>query len=474
MEPKWDSIECPLCTHVTGSGKLAVTKHFSEHLEEISLSALPIQVYSNEVSEDGSQLGGSDNDSENPQESSHPNAKGKGKLTAIAENDPINEKWNNLCSTLFVYNLPSEVSEEELKAVFSKQQGYKRVFSKATQNFPLSFVEFDSTSSAMKAVLDLHGKPQSLKNGKGSVFLSFATNFLSQISELRTGDGWSDSGSKPSLSEDLPLPPGWAIFNQEKTHRLYYYNSETNVTRWQQPLFNPVYDPPPNMPPIHQEWTPLFEHAHQQWLYVNRETGRMQWEAPVINPVYHPPSNRPPIPPGWIPLYDHRHQRWYYVNQETGRTQWDAPGITQVALKEAAEKSAQEAKEQVVIAEEGQTAVISTQQEELMAASVAKKEKGDELLRENQHTIRVSTAKAGGEPSAQEEERAAREETRVLREEARVLREELQALREGIRAAQEAKQTARDENQTTQETKEQTTSETEKQAKDLSPSGKSP
>ncbi|KAM0464658.1 hypothetical protein ACHAPV_002492 [Trichoderma viride] len=431
-------------------------------------------VYSNEVSEDGSQLGGSDNDSENPQESSHPNAKGKGKLTAIAENDPINEKWNNLCSTLFVYNLPSEVSEEELKAVFSKQQGYKRVFSKATQNFPLSFVEFDSTSSAMKAVLDLHGKPQSLKNGKGSVFLSFATNFLSQISELRTGDGWSDSGSKPSLSEDLPLPPGWAIFNQEKTHRLYYYNSETNVTRWQQPLFNPVYDPPPNMPPIHQEWTPLFEHAHQQWLYVNRETGRMQWEAPVINPVYHPPSNRPPIPPGWIPLYDHRHQRWYYVNQETGRTQWDAPGITQVALKEAAEKSAQEAKEQVVIAEEGQTAVISTQQEELMAASVAKKEKGDELLRENQHTIRVSTAKAGGEPSAQEEERAAREETRVLREEARVLREELQALREGIRAAQEAKQTARDENQTTQETKEQTTSETEKQAKDLSPSGKSP
>lgn len=474
MEPKWDSIECPFCKHVTGSGKLAVTKHLAEHLEEISLSALPIQVYSNEVSEDGSRLGDTDDDSEDHQENSRPNAKGKGKLTAIADNDPINETRNNPCSTLFVYNLPSEVSEEELKAVFSKQKGYKGVFFKATQNFPLSFVKFDSTSSAMKAVLDLHGKPQSLlKNGRGGVLLSFASNFLSQFGELRSGEDRLDAWPEVSASESTPYPPGWDVLMQEKTHRIYYYNSQTNVTRWKQPLFNPAYDPPSNQPPIHQGWTPLFDHGHQQWLYASRETGRMQWEAPFFNPMYHPSPNRPPIPPGWITLYDHRYQRWYYVNQETKWSQWEAPDITQVALKEAAEKPALEAKEQVVLPEEGQMIFISKEEAKSMAAPVAKKETGDELLREDQQTLHVSAAKTERELSAQEEERAAREETRVLREEARVLREELQALKEGIRAAQ-TEQTARDEDRTAQKAKEQTTGEVEKRAKDLSPSDKSP
>ncbi|KAL7934246.1 hypothetical protein V8C35DRAFT_302120 [Trichoderma chlorosporum] len=55
MGPKWKSIKCPLCKEETGSGKLAVTNHISKHLEEISLSALPVEIDSNAESENSSE-----------------------------------------------------------------------------------------------------------------------------------------------------------------------------------------------------------------------------------------------------------------------------------------------------------------------------------------------------------------------------------------------------------------------------------
>lgn len=41
LAPDWVSIKCPLCQHNTASGKLSVTAHLSNHLEEISLAVLP-------------------------------------------------------------------------------------------------------------------------------------------------------------------------------------------------------------------------------------------------------------------------------------------------------------------------------------------------------------------------------------------------------------------------------------------------
>ncbi|KAL6866741.1 hypothetical protein J3F83DRAFT_715564 [Trichoderma novae-zelandiae] len=56
MEPQWESAQCALCKEQTGSGKMAVAMHFSKHLEEISLSALPVEVSPNAASEDSSEL----------------------------------------------------------------------------------------------------------------------------------------------------------------------------------------------------------------------------------------------------------------------------------------------------------------------------------------------------------------------------------------------------------------------------------
>ncbi|KAL1848887.1 hypothetical protein Daus18300_013446 [Diaporthe australafricana] len=62
MGPEWRMIECPLCRVETGSGKLSITRHMSDHLEEISLAALPVDCEFDEES-DGSEpdVDGKDN-----------------------------------------------------------------------------------------------------------------------------------------------------------------------------------------------------------------------------------------------------------------------------------------------------------------------------------------------------------------------------------------------------------------------------
>ncbi|KAH6949654.1 hypothetical protein BKA56DRAFT_289195 [Ilyonectria sp. MPI-CAGE-AT-0026] len=40
----WHSIECPFCLEPTGSGKVMIVKHLSNHMEEISLASLPAGV----------------------------------------------------------------------------------------------------------------------------------------------------------------------------------------------------------------------------------------------------------------------------------------------------------------------------------------------------------------------------------------------------------------------------------------------
>jgi hypothetical protein len=431
-----------------------------------------MSIYSNEASENGSEASNSDDDSESSQKKLQSKNKGKGKLTAVADHTSVNERQNIACSTLYVYNFPNEASEEELKTLFSTQQGYRKMLFRNTHTKPICFVEFRDTLSAIEALLNLHGQPQPLyETVKGGIHLSFANNFRQQLTELGIGDSWSDSEPKPLPSEVDSLPPRWGIFVQEKTHRLYYYNSETNVTYWQMPLFSPPYNPPPQMPSIYNGWIPVFDHGYQQWRYVNQETGRVQWEAPLVappvTPAYNPPPNRPPLPSEWIPLFDHGYQRWYYANKETGRVQWEAPGVRQIVPKEAAEratveKSTQEANSKAAVSAKGNFAVVPEKEEISIATLVTGRGDKDEAPEENQYALRVSTTETEGVPSAQEEERAAREEARILREEIQALREEARALREEIRSAQEAKQSTQDEGQTAQEAKTQIVSEAEK------------
>ncbi|KAI9802572.1 MAG: cell cycle RNA binding protein whi3 [Piccolia ochrophora] len=114
---------------------------------------------------------------------------------------PVNPADQNPpCNTLYVGNLPIDTSEDELKAMFSKQRGYKRLCFRTKQNGPMCFVEFEDVSFATKALNELYGHP--LHNSvKGGIRLSFSKNPLG----VRTGQ----SGNAPGLTN--PTSPHSAL-----------------------------------------------------------------------------------------------------------------------------------------------------------------------------------------------------------------------------------------------------------------------
>lgn len=114
---------------------------------------------------------------------------------------PVNPADQNPpCNTLYVGNLPLDTSEDELKAVFSKQRGYKRLCFRTKQNGPMCFVEFEDVSFATKALNELYGHP--LHNSvKGGIRLSFSKNPLG----VRTGQS-TNMGSASAITPSTPLP----------------------------------------------------------------------------------------------------------------------------------------------------------------------------------------------------------------------------------------------------------------------------
>ena len=106
---------------------------------------------------------------------------------------PVNPADQNPpCNTLYVGNLPIDTSEDELKAMFSKQRGYKRLCFRTKQNGPMCFVEFEDVSFATKALNELYGV-QLHNSVKGGIRLSFSKNPLG----VRAGQAGSGNPSTP-------------------------------------------------------------------------------------------------------------------------------------------------------------------------------------------------------------------------------------------------------------------------------------
>ena len=134
---------------------------------------------------------------------------------------------NPPCNTLYVGNLPIDTSEDELKAMFSKQRGYKRLCFRTKQNGPMCFVEFEDVSFATKALNDLYGYPLHNSAQRGGIRLSFSKNPLGVRNGQPGGMGGplsplSPSGQYPGMNgvgiqpfstangppPGIPAPPG--------------------------------------------------------------------------------------------------------------------------------------------------------------------------------------------------------------------------------------------------------------------------
>lgn len=114
----------------------------------------------------------------------------------ITSHPPANPADQNPpCNTLYVGNLPAQTSEDELKALFCRQRGYKRMCFRTKPQGPMCFVEFEDTHYATKALTELYGRALS-NSTKGGVRLSFSKNPLGVRSQ-----------NNPSNPGQVPKPP---------------------------------------------------------------------------------------------------------------------------------------------------------------------------------------------------------------------------------------------------------------------------
>ena len=160
---------------------------------------------------------------------------------------PVNPADQNPpCNTLYVGNLPIDTSEDELKMIFSKQRGYKRLCFRTKANGPMCFVEFEDISFATKALQGLYGHMLS-NSVKGGIRLSFSKNPLGVRSGQHNGmtspmsphgpmSGMNGYGGMQSFAAANGPPPGLAMppgLNNSMAHMqngLISYNGSSNTS----------------------------------------------------------------------------------------------------------------------------------------------------------------------------------------------------------------------------------------------------
>ncbi|KAG0175450.1 hypothetical protein DFQ28_009164 [Apophysomyces sp. BC1034] len=106
---------------------------------------------------------------------------------------------NPPCNTLYVGNLPPNTSEDELRQVFSRCKGYKRMCFRTKSQGPMCFVEFDDVVFATQAMNELQG--HCLSNSvKGGIRLSFSKN---PLFIKPNKDGLPTEGEKSELISNI-------------------------------------------------------------------------------------------------------------------------------------------------------------------------------------------------------------------------------------------------------------------------------
>lgn len=127
---------------------------------------------------------------------------------------------NPPCNTLYVGNLPLSTSEDELRNLFSRQPGYRRLCYRTKSNGPMCFVEFEDVNYAMKALSLLQGVCLS-SSVKGGIRLSFSKNPLGVRSNpnpnlLVNHYGMHNNGFSPSIHTHSGFSvPSWTGMNQQ-------------------------------------------------------------------------------------------------------------------------------------------------------------------------------------------------------------------------------------------------------------------
>ncbi|KAI4725169.1 hypothetical protein E4T49_07076 [Aureobasidium sp. EXF-10728] len=116
---------------------------------------------------------------------------------------------NPPCNTLYVGNLPVNTSEDELKSLFSKSRGFKRLCFRTKANGPMCFVEFEDTSYASHALHELYGV-QLHNSYKGGIRVSFSKNPLGVRSDNRNHSAIGSHPGQSGYGNGMGVPPGFS------------------------------------------------------------------------------------------------------------------------------------------------------------------------------------------------------------------------------------------------------------------------
>ncbi|RKP25184.1 hypothetical protein SYNPS1DRAFT_29072 [Syncephalis pseudoplumigaleata] len=115
-----------------------------------------------------------------------------------APRNPIPADQNPPCNTLYVGNLPVNAQEDELRRLFSRMRGYKRLcFRPKPGTGPMCFVEFDDIPCATHAMNELYGVPLS-NSVKGGIRLSYSKNPLGVRQNFGPSGAAASSGASSS------------------------------------------------------------------------------------------------------------------------------------------------------------------------------------------------------------------------------------------------------------------------------------
>lgn len=98
-------------------------------------------------------------------------------ISSVTSVRPNPADQNPPCNTLYVGNLPPTTNEDELRSLFARCQGYKRMCFRQKPQGPMCFVEFDDVVFATQAMSDNQGHVLS-NSVKGGIRLSFSKNPL--------------------------------------------------------------------------------------------------------------------------------------------------------------------------------------------------------------------------------------------------------------------------------------------------------
>ncbi|CAH0021594.1 unnamed protein product [Clonostachys rhizophaga] len=178
----------------------------------------------------------------------------------VDEFPPIHpEDQNPPCNTLHIGNLSVDTNEEQLKALFSKQKGYKRLCFRTKQDGSMCFVEFEDIPLAAAALYGQTLNVLVLQSINGGVRLSFARKPLSVI--LSNNDGLLGDDQDLSLAEqrepvntNIPLFTVTAadIATMRNTKPHDHQVSLEELPEGDSPSPTAVLLPPPSVPDIPQ------------------------------------------------------------------------------------------------------------------------------------------------------------------------------------------------------------------------------